>query len=85
MFMGRTVGGEHHFTVSAYERSVLLGLGWKDEGVGWRSAERTGRPLYRQYNPNQFANNHNYMASTHERDTLLSLGWRDEGIAWYGV
>ena len=78
-------GGEHHFTVSAYERSVLLGLGWKDEGVGWRSAERTGRPLYRQYNPNQFANNHNYTASTHERDTLLSLGWRDEGIAWYGV
>lgn len=42
-------------------------------------------PLYRQYNPNAFANNHNYTSSIKENNYLISLGWRGEGIGWYGV
>ena len=76
-------GGEHHYTLSRAERDQLVAAGWSYEGVGWHSGGST--PLYRQYNPNQFANNHNYTASRAERDNLLGLGWRDEGVAWYGL
>lgn len=60
-------------------------LGWNDEGIGWYSDDNKAVPLYRQYNPNVFANNHNYTKSVPERDHLVSLGWHDEGIGWYGV
>lgn len=43
------------------------------------------RPLYRQYNPNAYANNHNYTTSEYERDNVLAAGWNDEGIGWYGI
>ncbi len=75
--------GEHHYTVSVEERDQLISVGWNDEGIGWRTAGTV--PLYRQYNPNAYANNHNYTTSEVERDHLLGLGWKDEGIGWYGI
>ena len=77
--------GEHHYTTSPAERDALVAVGWNDEGIGWRSADTNGAPIFRQYNPNAFANNHNFTGSSFERDSLLELGWNDEGIAWYGM
>lgn len=80
--------GEHHFTMSATERDWLVSLGWTYECIGWYSADPSwsgASPLYRQYNPNAFANNHNYTLSSGENDWLVSLGWRAEGIGWYAV
>lgn len=88
-------GGEHHYTVSITERNQLIQLGWKNEGTGWYSYENTANnkrapkagavSLYRQYNPNAFANNHNYTTSIEENNYLVKIGWRAEGIGWYGV
>ncbi|MCR5593823.1 MAG: hypothetical protein K6F79_08790, partial [Saccharofermentans sp.] len=78
-------GGEHHYTTSVAERDMLVSLGWNDEGIGWYSDDAQTVPLYRQYNPNSFANNHNYTTSLGENDWLVSLGWKSEGVAWYGV
>ena len=77
--------GEHHYTLSAFERDSLIAAGWNDEGVGWRSDPAHRVPLYRVYNPNEYANNHHYTKETGERDQLLSLGWKNENIAWYGI
>ncbi len=77
--------GEHHYTLSADERDMLIGAGWNDEGTGWCSDAAKTVPLYREYNPNQFACNHNYTSNKAEHESLVSLGWRDEGIAWYGI
>jgi hypothetical protein len=78
-------GGEHHYTMSTAERDKLIQLGWKDEGIGWYSDQDKRVPLYRQYNPNAFANNHNYTVSQEENDHLISLGWKSEGIGWYAA
>ena len=71
--------GEHFYTASAYERDVLVGLGWQDEGVGW-VAPAEGAPVYRLYNP--YAGDHHYTVSAFERDHLVQLGWTDEGVGW---
>lgn len=78
--------GEHHYTLDAKEKDNLVRVGWTYEGVGWKSmpAEK-GEPIYRQYNPNAFANNHNYTTSLSEKNHLISLGWKDEKIGWYGA
>lgn len=78
-----SIGGEHHYTLSIVERDNLISIGWNDEGIGWYSGGHT--PLYRQYNPNAYANNHNYTTSEVERDNVLAAGWNDEGIGWYGI
>lgn len=78
-------GGEHHYTMKELEKDSLVGLGWKYEGIGWYSDVNRTVPLYRQYNPNAFANNHNYTSSKKENDYLVKLGWRAEGIGWYGI
>ena len=78
-------GGEHHYTIDVKERDTLISLGWKSEGLGWYSDPNKTVSLYRQFNPNAFANNHNYTASENEKKHLDQLGWRDEGIGWYGV
>ena len=85
-------GGEHHYTVDPAEKTMLVSLGWNDEGIGWYSAQdaegdplENAAPLYRQYNPNAYANNHNYTTSRAENDWLVSLGWKAEGIGWYGM
>ena len=74
--------GEHFYTASAYERDVLVGLGWQDEGVGWTAPEE-GAPVYRLYNP--YAGDHHYTVSAFERDHLVELGWTDEGVGWYSA
>ncbi len=38
--------------MDAKERDDLIALGWKDEGIGWYSAETEDIPLFRLYNPN---------------------------------
>lgn len=84
--------GEHHYTMNAAERDMLVGLGWifeskdyNEDGAAWYSDDAQGTPLYRQYNPNEYANNHNYTTDKAEHDHLIGLGWNDEGLAWYGV
>jgi hypothetical protein len=79
------VGGEHHYTLDADERDMLVNAGWNDEGIGWYSANEEGVPVYREYNPNQFACNHNFTTDKAEHDGLVDIGWTDEGIAWYAV
>ncbi|MDO4621790.1 MAG: hypothetical protein Q4B22_02450 [Eubacteriales bacterium] len=78
-------GGEHHYTMNKGEKDNLVKVGWKDEGIGWYSCnEENGVPVYRQYNPNAYANNHNYTTNKGEKDYLIKHGWKDEGIGWYG-
>jgi uncharacterized protein YkwD len=78
-----SIGGEHHYTLNTAERDMLISIGWNDEKIGWYSGGST--PVYRDYNPNAFANNHNYTVSLGESSSLVSLGWRAEGIGWYGM
>lgn len=75
--------GEHHYTLDANERDVLKELGWTYEGIGWHSGGMT--PVFREYNPNEFANNHNYTTDQNEHETLISIGWLNEGIGWYAI
>ena len=77
--------GEHHYTLSTVERDSLIAAGWNDEGIGWYSDPNHAVPLYRVYNPNEFANNHHYTTNDFERGYLVALGWFGEGIAWYGI
>ncbi len=73
--------GEHFYTASAYERDVLISIGWNDEGVAWISPEKSDEPVYRLYNP--YSGDHHYTMSKAEYDQLVSLGWSGEGIGWY--
>ena len=78
--------GEHHYTTDPAEVELLESLGWTYEQVAWFSDDSgNGVPVYRQYNPNEFANNHNYTTDETEKDNLISLGWLDENIGWYGL
>lgn len=80
--------GEHFFTLSESERDNLVKKGWNYEGIGWYSAGvdwQGAAPLYREYNPNAFANNHNYTIGLNEHNYLVSIGWKNEGISWYAV
>jgi hypothetical protein len=85
--MYNPVAGEHHYTTSKAEADALVAAGWNLESeCAWYSASaETGTPLYREYNPNQFACNHNYTSSQEENDLLVNAGWQYEGIAWYGI
>ncbi len=73
---------EHFYTASSHERDVLIGRGWKDEGIGWYAPAKSSTPVYRLYNPT--LRDHHYTTSIHERDVLSSnYGWIYEGIGWY--
>ena len=77
--------GEHHYTLNADERDILIDVGWIYEGESWRSnTGGNGTPVYRLYNPNAQTSSHHYTTSVGEREHLLLNGWRDEGIGWYG-
>lgn len=78
-------GGDHHFTMSAEERDMLKKLGWNDEGVAFCSADESGVPVHRLYNPNALAGNHLFTASQDESDFVKAAGWNYEGIGWYAV
>ena len=74
--------------MSVHEKNNLVRLGWKDEGIGWYSAEPNSSdsiPVKREYNPYAFANNHNYTISLDEHNWLVGLGWKDEGTGWYAL
>ena len=73
------------YTTDDFERAIFLSAGWRDIGGGWYSGDIATAPLYREYNPNEFANNHNYTTDRAEHEFLVSLGWYDEGTGWYGV
>ena len=81
------VAGEHHYTTSKDEADNLVAAGWNLESdCAWYSAPaETGIPVYREYNPNQFAWNHNYTPNQEENDLLVKAGWQFEGISWYAV
>ena len=72
--------GEHFYTKSAYEKSVLIKTGWRYEGIGW-NAPTSGSAVYRVYNPN--SGEHFYTKSAYEKSVLVGRGWRYEGIGWY--
>ncbi|MBE6466520.1 hypothetical protein [Denitrobacterium detoxificans] len=78
-------GGDHHFTMSVEERDMLKKLGWNDEGVAFCSADESGVPVHRLYNPNALAGNHMFTASQDESDFVKAAGWNYEGIGWYAV
>ena len=77
--------GDHHYTLSAFERDCLVAAGWQSEGVGWHSADATGTPVLREYNPYAATGTHNFTTSEFEHRSLVGLGWHDEGIAWYAA
>ncbi|MBR5950279.1 MAG: glucosaminidase domain-containing protein [Actinomycetaceae bacterium] len=73
---------EHLYTRSVLERDTLVGKGWYDEGIAWRSPASSQRPAYRLFNP---ANGmHLYTADAHEVSVLSERGWKNEGILCYG-
>ena len=80
--------GDHHYTMSKEERNTLVAYGWKDENVGWYSAEDASHndetvTVWRQYNPYATrAGSHNYTTDRAENNYLVSLGWIYEGKAW---
>lgn len=75
--------GDHHYTLNAAERDMLIKKGWKYEGIGWHSGGSW--PLYRQYNRRARRGTHNYTVSKPENDMLVRLGWKAEGIGWHAL
>ena len=73
--------GEHFYTASEGEKTHLVAVGWKDEGIGWYAPMESAEPVYRLYNAN--AGDHHYTMSAGEKDMLVSVGWSYEGIGWY--
>ena len=73
--------GEHFYTANAVEKSNLVKLGWRYEGIGWKAPKISNTPVYRLYNKN--AGDHHYTMSASERDYLVSIGWKYEGVGWY--
>ena len=75
-------------TTKEIERDSLTPLGWRDEGIGWYSADEDDAPVYRLYNPNAAgvyeAGAHFYTMNEEEKDHLDEVGWNYEGIGWYG-
>ena len=79
-------GNDNHlYTMDAAERDRLVKGGWKYEGILCYSADETGTPLYRVFNPYVTQNPHHYTDSLEECAFLESNGWRIEGISWYGL
>lgn len=74
--------GEHFYTMNGYERDMLKGVGWRYEGIGWRSV-LSGLEVYRLYNPN--SGEHFYTMNGNERNMLNGAGWRYEGVGWYST
>jgi len=83
--MYNPIAGDHHYTVKEDERDSLVAAGWNYEGICWYSDTAETVPLYRDYNPNQFAWNHNYTADASEHNFLTGVGWQEEGVGWYGA
>lgn len=76
--------GEHFYTGNPDERTVLVDVGWTDEGVGWYAPEE-GASVYRLYNPYVEGGDHHYTMSAGEYDALAGLGWKKEGVCWHSA
>lgn len=78
--------GDHHYTLSKVERDYLVRIGWRYEGVGWKSDPDKRVPIYRLYNKNQKkAGSHHYTINKDEQQQLSKIGWSAEGIGWYAI
>ncbi len=74
--------GEHFYTGSTVERSVLLADQWNYEGIAWIAPTSSNTPVYRLYNPASGA--HHYTSDAGEKEELINnQGWNYEGIGWY--
>lgn len=73
--------GEHFYTQSTTERSHLIRLGWRAEGIGWIASKKSSVPIYRLYNPN--SSDHHYTTSKGEYNSLAKKGWKKEGVMAY--
>lgn len=71
--------GEHFYTGSTEERSILVNAGWKYEGVAFNFPV-VGKPVYRLYEPK--TGEHLYTMDEAEKAKLLSEGWNYEGVAF---
>lgn len=72
-------GGMHHFTPSEPEKKALVKLGWKYEGIAWRSPAK-GLPVFQLYNKKN--GDHLLTTNAAERDDLVRLGLKLEGVAF---
>ena len=73
--------GNHHFTESWGERTILVSKGWRYEGVAWYANKNSSVPVYRLYNPHN--GEHLYTTNYAEYQKVKAAGWSAEGIAWY--
>jgi len=73
--------GEHFYTGSMEERTMLVEAGWKYEGVGFTFPYNTGAPVFRLYDRNN-TKEHLYTMDPAEMAALLAQGWEYEGIAF---
>ncbi|CQR25938.1 choline binding protein G [Streptococcus varani] len=74
------IGEKYHFyTSGSNEKDALVRMGWKYEGIAWRT-DTGGASVYRLYNSG--TRRHLYTTSLNEKDTLVIRGWNYEGIVW---
>ena len=73
--------GEHFYTSDGGEKTNLVNLGWRDEGIGWIAPAISDSPVYRLYNGN--SGDHHYTLDMKEKNFLVGEGWKYEGVGWY--
>lgn len=66
--------GDHHYTLNASERDMLVNVGWQYEGIGWYSDVQKSVKLYRAYNPNAKSGSHNYTTNYGEQLSIVRAG-----------
>lgn len=71
----------HFYTISTNEKNILIGRGWMDKGVAWRT-DSVGQSVYRLYHAGQ--QKYLYTSNESEKNNLPKSGWRNEGVAWNG-
>jgi lysozyme len=71
----------HVWTSSKKEAETLVERGWKYEGLGWKSADKNGEPVFRLYHGR--TKRHLLTTSEVEKKHLLAVGWKDEHVACY--
>lgn len=72
--------GAHFYTIDKDEANMLIGLGWRGEGMAWESPFNLGTPVFRLYNPN--SGEHFYTIKLAERNMLMGNGWNYEKVAF---
>ncbi|WP_054639930.1 bacterial Ig-like domain-containing protein [Lactococcus fujiensis] len=78
--MYNPLSGEHFYTQSYNERSVLVGIQWNCEGTGWYAPD-SGNAVYRLYN--NVTGEHFFTLSAYEKNVLVTRGWKYEGISLF--